>query len=167
VIDGLINYIMQALPLPPGVIEAIDCKRRAFLWAGTSKTSGSKCLVNWETVMKPLQEGGLGVRNLAAHNAALLLKLMHRLFNPEQSAWASWARQNTNLITPTGPGSANHWQGLKALMPVYRSITRVSVGNGKCWGKAASFPLVASEVILHLRNLRRLKRRRISFDGKC
>jgi len=36
-----------------------------------------------------------------------------------------------------------------------------------CWGKAASFPLVASEVILHLRNLRRLKRRRISFDGKC
>jgi len=36
-----------------------------------------------------------------------------------------------------------------------------------CWGTAASFPLAASEVILHLRNLRRLKRRRISFIGKC
>ena len=43
----------------------------------------------------------------------------------------------------------------------------VILSQASCWGKAASFPLVASEVILHLRNLRRLKRRRISFDGRC
>jgi hypothetical protein len=51
--------MMQAVALPPGVIAAIDKKRRAFLWAGTDKTSGSKCLVRWEAAQKPKVEGGL------------------------------------------------------------------------------------------------------------
>lgn len=107
-LDGLVNYIMQTIPLPPGVIAAIDGRRRAFLWSGTDKTSGAKCLVNWELAQKPKKEGGLGVRDLATQNACLVLKLLHRLHHPADSAWAAWARQHTNLVTMDGKGDGNH-----------------------------------------------------------
>lgn len=130
VIDGLINYSMQALALPPGIIATIDSRRRAFLWSGTDKTNGSKCLVSWEGALLSKKEGGLGVRDLAAQNACLLLKLLHRLYHPEQSAWAAWAVQHTNIVTLEGARDGNHWEGLKELLPAYRSITRIHVGDG-------------------------------------
>ena len=129
-LDGLTTYMMQAVALPPGVIAAIDKKRRAFLWAGTDKTSGSKCLVRWEVAQKPKVEGGLGVRDLATQNACLLLKLLHRLHHPEESAWAAWARQHTDLSTLEGANDGNHWDGLKSLLPAYRCITKVVIGDG-------------------------------------
>lgn len=51
-------------------LEGIMCK---FLWEGHS---GSKLshLVKWETVLKALQHGGLGIGNLTNRNAALLFK---------------------------------------------------------------------------------------------
>lgn len=68
-LHGLATYMMQAVALPPGVIAAIDSKRRAFLWSGTDKISGAKCLVRWEVAQNPKKEGGLGVRDLATQNA--------------------------------------------------------------------------------------------------
>ncbi|GJM97395.1 hypothetical protein PR202_ga14319 [Eleusine coracana subsp. coracana] len=38
---------MGALLLPRGVIDALDARRRAFLWAGEEAVSGTQCLVNW------------------------------------------------------------------------------------------------------------------------
>lgn len=130
VLDGLVNYSMQALALSPGIVTAIDNKRRAFLWSGSDKTSGAKCLVSWEAALVSKQEGGLGVRDLATQNACLLLKLLHRLHHPQQSAWATWAVQHTNIVTMEGSRDGNHWDGLKALLPAYRCITKVRLGNG-------------------------------------
>lgn len=48
VLDGLPTYAMGTIALPMGVKEALDAKRRAFLWNGSDKTSGAKCLVAWE-----------------------------------------------------------------------------------------------------------------------
>lgn len=44
VLDGLPTYAMGALFLPVGVKEALDAKRQAFLWNGSDKTTGAKCL---------------------------------------------------------------------------------------------------------------------------
>jgi hypothetical protein len=57
VLDGLVTYTMSALVLPPGIISIIDCRRRAFLWSGKEKTSGAKCLVNWESAQQPKERG--------------------------------------------------------------------------------------------------------------
>ena len=129
VLDGLVNYMMQALPLPPGIISTIDSRRRAFLWTGTDKTNGAKCLVSWEVAQRPKREGGLGVRDLSTHNACLLLKLLHRLHHPEDLAWVAWARRSTDMVTLKGLADGNHWEGLWALLPAYRCFTRVQVGD--------------------------------------
>jgi hypothetical protein len=148
VLDGLVTYMMQALALPPGVIDLIDSRRRAFLWSGKDKTSGAKCLVNWEDVQRPKSQGGLGVKNLAAQNACLLLKLLHRLHHPGHSAWATWARANKNLVTMNDNGDGNHWSALRALLPAYRTITKVQIGNGDsiafwwdCWLEGTALAL--------------------------
>jgi hypothetical protein len=48
VLDGLPTYAMGALMLPPRIKEALDARRRAFLWTTTDKVKGAQCLVAWE-----------------------------------------------------------------------------------------------------------------------
>ena len=80
---------MGAMLLPPGVCAAIDAKRRAFLWSCSDRASGAQCLIAWENVYELKEDGGLGgVKRLETQNAALLLKLIHRLHHPGYSAWA-------------------------------------------------------------------------------
>ena len=61
VLDGLPIYTMGALLLPVGVKEALDARRRSFLWNGSDKAS-AQCLVAWEKVCAAKEDGGLGYR---------------------------------------------------------------------------------------------------------
>ncbi|GJN08980.1 hypothetical protein PR202_ga26942 [Eleusine coracana subsp. coracana] len=100
---------MSALPLPPGVQDQLDSRRRGFHWTGTGKASGAQCLVAWERACQPKEAGGLGLKQLGTQNQCLLLKLPHRLHHPEGSSWASWARQNVCLATLGGDVQGTHW----------------------------------------------------------
>jgi hypothetical protein len=144
VLDSLPTHAMAAMLLPPAVVKALDALRRAFLWGAGDHVSGAKCLVAWDKVCRAKGEGGLGVRALGVQNACLLVKVLHRLHDRPTSPWASW---RWNMI---GDGSitdnvrsepaGEHWASLRALVPLYRSITRVSVRDGRrtsfwhdCW----------------------------------
>jgi hypothetical protein len=47
------------------------------------------------------------------------------------SSWASWVRGRVCLATLTGDLSGNHWMTLRALLPLYRSITTCSLKDGR------------------------------------
>ncbi|KAJ1278509.1 hypothetical protein BS78_04G085000 [Paspalum vaginatum] len=82
VLDGTVTYSMAALLLPPGVLAALDQRRRAFLCRG-------------------------------------------------DSAWAAWAMEGLDLISLKGPLAVGaHWDALRCILPLYRSITAVRVGSG-------------------------------------
>jgi hypothetical protein len=74
VLDSSMIYIMSALLLPQGTIDALDKRRRAFLWSGEQTTSGAQCLIAWERACLPKKQGGLGVKDLKTLNQCLLLK---------------------------------------------------------------------------------------------
>lgn len=69
VLTGVPAYAMGAMLLPPGVLAAINARRRAFLWTGSDHTSGAQCLVAWENVCQAKEDCGLGVKRLDTQNA--------------------------------------------------------------------------------------------------
>jgi hypothetical protein len=75
----------------------------------------------------PKDRGGIGIRDLAAQNKCLLLKLLHRLHHPGDSAWV---RSKINLATLHGNVTRAHWSDLNELLPAYRAITSSEVFNG-------------------------------------
>lgn len=117
------------------MLAALDRLRRAFLWAAADKISGAKCLVSWDQVCRPKEEGGLGVRSIPTQNSCLLIKLLYRLHCATNESWPRWVwRAQAGLpLEIDGADSAllgAHWSSLRRLLPLYRSISRVKIGDG-------------------------------------
>lgn len=73
--------------------------------------------------------GGLGIRDFGTQNICLLLKLVHRLHFMDCSAWAQWVRQRASLVNLKGDLRGHHWETLRAILPLYRAITTVQLGD--------------------------------------
>lgn len=128
VLDTIPVYAMSALRLPKGVIEDLNKKRRAFLWAGEDTVSGARCLVAWDSVCMPKSVGGLGVKNIDKQNTALLVKRLHHL-HTDHSSWASWIcgeHLNLNLAVHNILGA--HWDSMMSLLPILQKHTSVRSG---------------------------------------
>jgi hypothetical protein len=118
----LIKSVISARPIhqlmvaeaPAWVLEELVKWMRAFFWAGKKEVNGGQCLVAWDTICKPTQFGGLGVKDLRLRGLALRVR------------WC-WLRRTD----PSRP-----WQGLPAFNDVeanevFRSLASFEVGDGK------------------------------------
>ncbi|XP_071677157.1 uncharacterized protein [Lolium perenne] len=68
-------------------------------------------------------------------DACLLFKLLHRLHANPNSPWAAWkwveiGGRSIDMVARAAP-AGNHWTTLRKLIPLYGSISRVSVGDGR------------------------------------
>ncbi|XP_066320412.1 uncharacterized protein [Miscanthus floridulus] len=120
------------------LVTALHCRQGtfpqtylgAFLWSGSDRTTDAQCLIAWENVCALKEDGGLGVKRLETQNAALLLKLIHRLHHPGSSAWERWATSQTALSDQSGCLARAHWTALRQLLPAYQKMMTVRVGDG-------------------------------------
>jgi hypothetical protein len=80
-------------------------------------------------VIRRKQEG-LASRTWGVQNTCLLLKLIHKLHSEEVSSWATWVQNNASIASLTGDLHGQHWEMLRSLLPIYRAITIVLLGNG-------------------------------------
>jgi hypothetical protein len=79
---------------------------------------------------KPSEQagGGVGLKDLTTLNTSLLLKHVHKLFTGKVNPWADWIRlwydgRHTDDDTPS-------WSFFKSLIPRYRGLTAVALGDG-------------------------------------
>lgn len=82
-------YQHSILLAPKTFLNKMDSLLRRFLWEGGNNNDRRIHLVNWETLKRPLLEGGLHLRNLAAQNLALGSKILWNLV----SGNSSWSKR--------------------------------------------------------------------------
>jgi hypothetical protein len=159
-LDSLPVYAMGAVQLPPGVIDVLDVRRRAFLWAGEDSVSGAQCLVSWNKACLPKKEGGLGIRDLRLQNTCLLLKLIHRAHDAENSAWSHWLEMEFGglINCPYSTKDGVHLASLQRLLPDYWLLTTVEVGDGRstsfwhdCWTASRVLSVAFPALYTHAR----------------
>ncbi|KAL0349699.1 UNVERIFIED_CONTAM: hypothetical protein Sradi_4119100 [Sesamum radiatum] len=81
-------YWAMAFILPKGVIRAVEKRMRHFLWKGNSAVGYPK--VAWSEVCRPMEEGGLGIRDILALNKALMSRHLWKVIRNQSSIWVQW-----------------------------------------------------------------------------
>jgi hypothetical protein len=110
------TYPAMAIPLSKWARDKINKIARNFIWAGddADHASGGHALVNWKTVCRPKDLGGLGMMDLERFGCALRLRW----------PWLQW----------TDPQRT--WAGSKlpcneADMDLFRAAMKITIGNGE------------------------------------
>lgn len=78
------NYYMQCLLLPESILKAINSCLAKFLWGKDHDKKGLH-LINWGTISKPKEGGGLGIRCVRALNKAYILKMWWCMIHQEDN----------------------------------------------------------------------------------
>ena len=87
-------FHMIAIASPIWLIKATDKLRRGFFWAQDEIASGGKCLVNWKSICRPMQFGGLGILNLKAQGIAHACQMAVAIKDGPNEAMAGAAATN-------------------------------------------------------------------------
>jgi len=90
----LIKSVFTSLPLyyfsffkaPEAVCDSIVRIQRRFLW-GWGRENRLISWVSWDNICRPLEEGGLEIKDVRKFNAALLAKWKWRLMSGEKGVW--------------------------------------------------------------------------------
>ncbi|KAK4384693.1 hypothetical protein Sango_3035400 [Sesamum angolense] len=82
-------YWAMAFILSKGIIKEMMKQLRTFLWKGNSASGYPK--VAWEAVCRPIEEGGLGIKDILALNRALMSKHLWAVIKQDRtSLWVDW-----------------------------------------------------------------------------
>ncbi|XP_074282785.1 uncharacterized protein LOC141607328 [Silene latifolia] len=130
VLNSLHSYWASLFVLPKGIIQRIEATCRNFLWDGSAEYRRSP-LVAWDTICRPKQEGGLGLKNQELWNIAMVGRLVDWIATKKDSLWVQWV--NANYL------KGSSWQEYTATSNsswVWRRICRVKqvIANGYSQG---------------------------------
>jgi hypothetical protein len=93
----MVKAVLSAIPIHQLLVIAPSKKtfrqiqkiERGFLCAGRAEASGGHCHVNWQRVCRPLELGGLGIRDLERTGLSLRLRWMWLAKTDDSRAWSS------------------------------------------------------------------------------
>lgn len=114
VLQGVECFWMSILPLPANIIHDIYSLCRKFVWPTKHPP------IAWNTLCKPIDDGGMGVKNLVAWNNALIAKTLWKIHMKEDSLWIKWvSHSHCNF------GNIWNWQWHKEESPLIKQLLRI------------------------------------------
>ncbi|XP_074290219.1 uncharacterized protein LOC141616949 [Silene latifolia] len=79
--------------LPKGIIKRIEAVCRNFLWDNSADYRRIP-LVGWDTICRPKDEGGLGLKDQETWNKAMVGRLVDWIAVHRDSIWVHWVQHN-------------------------------------------------------------------------
>ncbi|KAL2235456.1 UNVERIFIED_CONTAM: hypothetical protein Sindi_1277800 [Sesamum indicum] len=133
VLSALSLYWASAFILPKKVINEIEKRLRTFLWKGTTSSGYAK--VAWKDVCRPMDEGGLGFKDISTLNRALMSRKLCDVIQCDRtSIWVQWLYQDRlrerSIWTIREHGGSWGWRKILRLRPFLRAIVDYQIGNG-------------------------------------
>ncbi|XP_028118943.1 uncharacterized protein LOC114316485 [Camellia sinensis] len=148
----LVKSVTSALPvfylslfrMPEGVAKELKKIQANFLWGG-SELKRKIHMIKWEDMLKSMDEGGLGIRNLRVANKCLLIKWWWRFGSEKDTLWrkvicsrnrlelASWIPSliPSNSYSPVWNGIISVAEQCNSLKEYYLHNFKLKVGDGK------------------------------------
>ncbi|CAN1830416.1 Putative ribonuclease H protein At1g65750 [Linum perenne] len=141
VLNAIPSYVMQSSFLPVYICEAIDRKIRDFIWGSVD---GARKIhnINWETVCKPKNLGGLGLRNARDLNMAFLIKIAWGILSRPTELWAKvlvskyLKKTDNGFVLARKRGFSTVWRGVLKAWPLVVNGLHWSTrdgGNTRFW----------------------------------
>ena len=94
IVNGIHCYWSNHTLLPKAIVNRIEQMIRNFLWQGNNMGKGV-AKVAWKIVVKPCNEGGLGIHSLSEWNRAAMAKHLWKILRPgPKSLWVKWVEEN-------------------------------------------------------------------------
>ncbi|CAN1842763.1 Putative ribonuclease H protein At1g65750 [Linum perenne] len=127
---------MQTALLPASICEGIDRKIRDFIW-GSVEGARKIHNINWETVCKPKNLGGLGLRSARDLNKAFIMKIVWGLIDRPSELWAQvlsskyLKRSESGYVLARKTGFSAVWRGMMKVWPDVVNGIQWSVRDGK------------------------------------
>lgn len=87
VTSAMVNYPMQHDSVPEGILDKVERIQHSFIW-GDSEGGRMWHAITWETMCRPKEQGGVGLKSLRSVNDAFLSKILWRLHTHPSNLWA-------------------------------------------------------------------------------
>ncbi|CAN1173743.1 Putative ribonuclease H protein At1g65750 [Linum perenne] len=127
---------MQTSVLPVTITDRIDGIIRNFVWGG-SLTKSKVHLLAWDSICRPKDQGGLGLRKARELNQAYLMKLGWTILNSPDKLWVQVMTNKYLKDTSEGlqlrrkTGGSALWRGIRTVWHDLRGACQQLVRNGK------------------------------------
>ncbi|XP_073024427.1 uncharacterized protein [Primulina eburnea] len=84
VVQGIECFWLSILPIPNCIVDAIHSLCRKFVWPTKHPR------IAWNSICKPIEDGGLGLKDLKCWNKALIAKTLWKIHMRKESLWIRW-----------------------------------------------------------------------------
>jgi hypothetical protein len=109
---ALPSYAMSSFLLPKSFCAELDRIFKNFWWGFSASKTRNLTLKAWDSICKPKELGGLGLRRMREVNLALISKLGWNLLNKSDLMWVSQLHckylSSTSFLSPL-PHSSSSW----------------------------------------------------------
>ena len=141
VVQAIPTFAMSCFKLPVGLCLEIEALIRKFFW-GQRGDNRKIHWVKWSELCKPKSQGGMGFKDLATFNDALLAKQTWRLLHDTQSLFYKIFKAkffpNTSVMEARSPSNASYaWKSIMKGREVIKRGTVWRIGTGtsiRVWG---------------------------------
>lgn len=116
-------YFLSYLRIPKKVLKILINIQRNFFWRGSSENR-KIAWVRWETICKPREIGGLGIKNVEWFNLALLAKWRWRLLTEKRGLWRDILKSRYG-VEVEGSADLGNNEGFKKGSGWWKGICRI------------------------------------------